>query len=200
MANSFASCYCWMSQVIDFNIATISMPSSILSSSTSSLRSKYLMMFTAASIASAADLNDAIRLSTVNRFLLSMSLINALLNTKINNISNLVLPRFCRSALSMCLQTENTHSCRPLESGAWRCCEAVMHAPQLQHVDDFTNVDPITCTDLALVDFVQLLLVQKPCQPIHLQRNPLLESLVSQIIQCHCVKSGVRSTFDVLAG
>jgi hypothetical protein len=30
----------------------------------------------------------------VNRSLLSMSLINALLNAKINNISNLALPRF----------------------------------------------------------------------------------------------------------
>ncbi len=71
--------------------------------------------------ASVIDLNNAIRLLTVNSFLLSVSLINALLNSKINNISNLALLKFCRSALLMCLQTENTCSCRPLELSASKC-------------------------------------------------------------------------------
>ncbi len=55
------------------------------------------------------------------------------------------------------------------------CCdvlhEVVMHAvfaPPLRHVDNLTDVDPIPCAYLALVDFVQLLLVQKPCQLVHL--------------------------------
>jgi len=50
-----------------------------------------------------------------------MYLINVLLNAKINSISNLALPRFYQSVLSMCLQIENTRSYRPLESNVPRC-------------------------------------------------------------------------------
>ena len=35
--------------------------------------------------------------------------------------------------------------------------------PPLQDVADLADVDPVAHADLALVDFIQLLLVQKPC-------------------------------------
>ncbi len=164
------------------------------------------MMFAITSVASVVDLNDVIKLLTVNTFAfhvfdkclvecqdqqhLKLGVAQVLPERTVNVITN----RKHAFLQIVGIRRTEVSRCNAL-------CETVMHVvltPPLRHVDDFTDVNPIARTNLALVNFVQLLLVQKPCQPIHLQQDPLLEDLVHQITRRHHVEISAHSTLDVL--